>query len=428
MEKPKNLRKTSVIIPCHNYGRFLSWCVTSVLHQTCSPKEIIVIDDDSNDETEEVARSFGDQIHYLKVSFRNAQKTRNYALDITSGEYVLYIDADDFLDNDALQLMEYELDNDPELRLVYGDRFNFGDPILTNQLGFSPHWTSHDFSLDALHQANFISMPSLIRRNCFQGFDERIRLNQDWEAWLSLAQSDQHAKWISRPLCYVRFHGNNKTGNENEFTERLKIMLKHALFTTAVSPEGGKKRQMTLTPWNHPTIHVVIHNLERLDLTVLDQTLQSWKSARIVVYFLSDLNSTADKNLIEILAKYKVAFNQSPANSVEKFIRAFASTAFQFVADKDFFVITDFSVQSFSGIPSFLGQDDQPLVFVSDGNDSFFNASNLEQSHLVILNGRALRHLLYIYKNPYGMLHRLGQQILTELDRHFLWRFTRAKQ
>ncbi|MDP2785865.1 MAG: glycosyltransferase [Sulfurimicrobium sp.] len=428
VEKPNNLLKTSVIIPCHNYGRFLSWCISSVLHQTCSPKEIIVIDDDSNDETEEVAHSFGTQIRYLKVSFRNAQKTRNYALDIANGEYVLYIDADDFLDNDTLQLMENELDSNPELRLVYGDRFNFGDPVLMKQLGFLPHWTSRDFSLDLLHRFNFISMPSLIRRKYFQGFDERIRLNQDWEAWLSLIQFDHHAKRIPRPLCYVRFHGKNKAGSENEFTERLKIMLKHELFASAAAPESSKARQMMLLPWKRPTIYVVIHSLERVDLALLDQTLQNWKRARIVAYFLSDMNGATDKRLRELLAKHKVSFHQSPANSVEKFVRAFISTAVRFIADKDFFVITDFSAPSLLDIPRFLDQSGKPQVYVSDGKDSLLNASRLEQTHLIVLNGRALRHLLYIYGIPCGFLRRIGHRILDDLNRHLLWRFAPAKQ
>lgn len=420
--------KTSVIIPCHNYGRFLSWCISSVLHQTCSPKEIIVIDDDSNDATEEVARSFGAQIRYLKVSFRNAQKTRNYALGIARGEYVLYIDADDFLDNDALQLMENELDNDPELRLVYGDRFNFGDPVLTKRLGFSPHWTSREFSLDLLHRANFISMPSLIRRKCFQGFDEQIRLNQDWEAWLSLVQSDHHAKWISRPLCYVRYHGKNKTGSENELTERLKIMLKHELFALTAIPRSSKAQQMALLPWKRTTIHVMIHSLERVDLSTLDQTLHNWKRARIVAYFLSGLNGAAGKHLCNLLAKHKVSFNQSPATSAEEFLRAFVNTAVRFITDKDFFVISDFSGYPLTGVPCFLCQSDKPQVYVSDGKDSLFDASRLEQTHLIILNGRALRHLLYIYESPYGLLRHLGHRILDELHRHLLWRFAPAKQ
>ncbi len=426
---PESQARTTVIIPCHNYGRYLSWCISSVLHQTCLPKEIIVIDDDSNDETEEVARAFGAQIRYLKVGFRNAQKTRNHALDIASGEYVLYIDADDFLDNDALKLMENELDNNPELRLVYGDRFNFGDPELAKQLGFSPHWASRDFSIELLHRFNFISMPSLIRRKYFQGFDERIRLNQDWEAWLSLVHSDRHAKRISRPVYYHRFHGKNKTGAENEFTERLKIMLKHEFFASAATrDERGKARQMTMLPWNRPTLHVVIHSLERVDLTVLDQTLNNLKQARIVAYIFADLNGATDKKLRELLVNHKVTLHQSPANSVEKFVRTFASTASRFVADKDFFAITDFSAPASLDMLSFMGLDGKPQVYVSEGKDSLLNASRLEQTHLIVLNGKALRQLLYNYGSPYGFLRRMGHRIMDELNRHLLWRFAPAKQ
>lgn len=419
--------KTSIIIPCHNYARFLSWCIFSALHQTRPALEIIVIDDDSHDETEEVARSFGTQIRYVRVDFRNAQKTRNFALEQAQGRYVLYIDADDFLDNDALLLMENELDNDPELRLVYGDRFNFGDPALSKQLGFSPHWTSHNFSIDLLHRSNFISMPSLIRRKYFQGFDERIRLNQDWEAWLSLLQSDNQAKWIPRPLSFVRFHGKNKTGIENEFTERLKILIKHKLFAPAIAAESAESRHSSRFPWNVPTIHVLIHSLERMNLTIVEQALSDWKHTRVNAYFLSELSGKADELLRALLSKHKVALHQSPAITVEKFIRAFSGTAFRFISDKDYFVITDFSEHPFSGLPEFKVSIDKPQIFVSGGEDSLLNASKLEETQLIVLNGRALRQLLYLYANPNGFLQRLTCQILDELQRHVLWRFYSTK-
>lgn len=205
-------------------------------------------------------------------------------------------------------------------------------------------------------------------------------------------------------------------------------MLKHEIFASAAVLGNGKARQMTLLPWKRTTIHVLIHSLERMDLTVLDQTLHNWKRARIVAYFLSDLNGAVDKCQRDLLAKHKVSFYQSSSTSVEEFVRAFVSTVVRFITDKDFFVITDLSGKPFSGIPCFLGQDDKPQVYVLDGKDSLFDASRLEQTHLIILNGRALRHLLYIYDSPYGLLRRLGHRILNELHRHLLWRFAPAKQ
>jgi glycosyltransferase involved in cell wall biosynthesis len=424
MTNPESKPRTSVIIPCHNYGRFLSWCITSAIHQSRSAKEIIVIDDDSDDETEAVARTFGDQICYLKVHYRNAQKTRNHALGCATGEYVLYIDADDFLDNDALLLMEAQLDKNPDLRLVYSDRFNFGDLRLAEELGFSPHWESRDFSIDKLRRANFISMPSLIRRKDFRGFDERIRLNQDWEAWLSLLQADHHAARIARPLYCHRFHGKNKTVQENELTERLKIMLAHGLVGTVIARQSGEFMDFQFAPWRRSTIHILIHSANRVDLNVLAETLQHWKTARIVAYLFPQLNGAQpEQQLEEILKVRSVPVEPTPAVTVEAFLRGFLSTAYRFANDDDIFVMTDFSKPC--ALPTdFLNPTDQPQACIDEESGSFINIRSIENTHFVALNGRALRQLLYIFEPPPNRLRRLWHKLESMLHRHLLWRFS----
>jgi len=219
--------KTSVIITSHNYGDFLSWCISSVLHQKRKPLEIIVIDDNSTDSTESVARSYDGCIDYYKVCFNNAQSTRNFGLSKAKGEYLLFLDADDFLDNDCLEIMERELDGNPELKLVYGDRYNFGKPDLLKRLHIGPYWQTVDFSIERLRKDNFISLTSLMRRSLFGGFDENIRRLQDWDAWLSLLKKDSDAKHIAWPLFHARFHGENITVDKNYFIEKLKVLVKH---------------------------------------------------------------------------------------------------------------------------------------------------------------------------------------------------------
>ena len=123
------LPKTSVIVPCHNYGRYLSWALASILHQTKPAREILVIDDSSDDETAEVTRSYGDKVRYYRVSFKCAQRTRNFGLEQAQGEYVLFLDADDFLDNTCLEILERELDENPSVKLAYSGRFHFGSRV-----------------------------------------------------------------------------------------------------------------------------------------------------------------------------------------------------------------------------------------------------------------------------------------------------------
>lgn len=229
------LPKTSVIVPCHNYGRYLSWALASILHQTKPAREILVIDDSSDDETAEVARSYGDQVRYFRVSFRCAQRTRNFGLEQAQGEYVLFLDADDFLDNFCLEIFERELDENPPVKLAYSGRFHFGSESLIQQFGFGFCWIPPRFRIELLRQANFIPMPSLFRRSGFPGFDPRIRRLQDWDAWLGLLTSDEDARCVPVPLHHARFHGTNKTVLEPYASERLKVLAKHGLIDVRIA-------------------------------------------------------------------------------------------------------------------------------------------------------------------------------------------------
>lgn len=236
----KNDNKISVIITCHNYGRFLNQAIDSALFQSVKPKEIIVINDASDDNTDEVARSFEDKIKYYVVDFKNAQKTRNFGLKKSSGEYVVYLDADDYLREDFLYKMQKEMENDDELLLVYSDRNHIGDEKILDSVGAKELWRSEDYSYENLMRYNYISITSLIRRDKFTGFDEDINRFQDWEAWLTLLKGG-NAKRIPEPLFTVRFHGENKTIKVGGMLERVKILTKHHLIDVLVDDLNVQK-------------------------------------------------------------------------------------------------------------------------------------------------------------------------------------------
>ena len=220
--------QTSVVITSHNYGRFLDSAVNSVLNQTVNPKEIIVVNDASDDNTEEVASSFGDKIQYFPVNFRNAQKSRNYGLSKASGEYVVFLDADDYFRNDFLEKTQNIMQTNSKILLVYSDRENIGNEDLLASIGQSSKWKSKNFNYNDLRKYNYISLPSLIRKKNFKGFDEKIRRFQDWEAWLNFLRPDSAVR-IPEPLFYVRFHEQNKTFTEHKSIEKIKVLYKHGI-------------------------------------------------------------------------------------------------------------------------------------------------------------------------------------------------------
>lgn len=95
----------SVIIPCHNYARYLAECIKSVLSQEYKPIEVIVVDDESSDNTAEVTACFP-SVKYVRIKHngkRTPANAMNIGISLSRGSYVLCLGADDFLHKDYVQ-------------------------------------------------------------------------------------------------------------------------------------------------------------------------------------------------------------------------------------------------------------------------------------------------------------------------------------
>src|SRR5688572_29332233 len=88
----------SIVIPCFNYGRYLTEAIESALKQTYSPLEVIIVDDGSTDDTESVARGYEPEVVYLSRPNGGISNARNFGAAVAKGEYLVYLDADDKLD------------------------------------------------------------------------------------------------------------------------------------------------------------------------------------------------------------------------------------------------------------------------------------------------------------------------------------------
>jgi glycosyltransferase involved in cell wall biosynthesis len=101
-------RFVSVLIPCHNSQRWVSQTIESALAQTWAAKEVIVVDDGSTDASLEVIRGFGDRIRWETGPNRGGNAARSRLLQLAMGEWLQYLDADDYLLPDKVaQQMEF---------------------------------------------------------------------------------------------------------------------------------------------------------------------------------------------------------------------------------------------------------------------------------------------------------------------------------
>lgn len=85
----------SVVIPCHNAGRWIGETLRSVAAQTVSPYEVIVVDDASTDDSVEQVRRSGLEVRIIPANVRNAAAARNAGIDVATGDWVALLDADD---------------------------------------------------------------------------------------------------------------------------------------------------------------------------------------------------------------------------------------------------------------------------------------------------------------------------------------------
>lgn len=119
--------KVSIIITCYNLENYISRAIHSCLDQTLDEEkyEIIVVDDCSTDNSWNIIQNFGSLGGRIKSIKHEKNKgvgpTTNTALNIASGEYVIKVDGDDFINKNMIFLMSELLDNNEDLGFIYGD-------------------------------------------------------------------------------------------------------------------------------------------------------------------------------------------------------------------------------------------------------------------------------------------------------------------
>jgi glycosyltransferase involved in cell wall biosynthesis len=116
------LPKVSIIIPSYHQGNFIERTIKSVLNQTYRNIEIIVIDGGSNDNTLEVLSNYSNDIDYLVSEKDNGQGDAiNKGIDISTGEFITWINSDDILCHDAIEIVIAEFKRDKSIDFIYGN-------------------------------------------------------------------------------------------------------------------------------------------------------------------------------------------------------------------------------------------------------------------------------------------------------------------
>jgi glycosyltransferase involved in cell wall biosynthesis len=210
----------SVIIPAYNAANFLADAVQSVLDQTIIPSEIIVVNDGSTDETELVAKKFGNKIQYLYQQNRGTASARNRGLEIAAGNLIGFLDADDVWLKNKLELQSCLLQKNPDYEIAIG---------LLRRIPISK---TNEVKHKKLENGEYATSAgsSLFRREVFQkigNFDEKMGFCEDVDLFLRILDSGIKVWGHEDVVQLYRRHDQNMTLDEkNSFHYLLRVFKK----------------------------------------------------------------------------------------------------------------------------------------------------------------------------------------------------------
>jgi glycosyltransferase involved in cell wall biosynthesis len=236
---PPQTVDVSAVIPCYNQGRYLAQGIESILAQRALPPldappriEIIVVNDGSPDNTREVAATFGDKIIYVEQPNGRVARARNRGLLEARGEFLHFMDADDFIAPDFYARILAAARAAPDAGAFYGDC------MMADESG-NALWAWNAEPLpegDQFHAClrKLYGMPStvVIRRAAMDRaglWNPQFEVGEDWDMWIRLAACGWRALAVPGAQVMYRRHDASISGNfEKVYYSNLRMLRSHA--------------------------------------------------------------------------------------------------------------------------------------------------------------------------------------------------------
>ena len=217
--KQNNHPRISVILPIYNRGDYIAEAIESVIVQTFTDFEIIVIDDGSTDGTAGVIKSFSDsRIRYIYQSNCGRSNARNQAFSVANGQYIAFLDSDDLYLPNKLELQVRYLDTHPSVGMVYTSAYCIdknGSLLDDSYKATVSGWIYEDV---AFYVPVTITLPTvMVRYEVFDqvgGFDERMERFEDTDLWRRVSK-EFIIEAIPEFTCKLRTHDNNALVAQN---------------------------------------------------------------------------------------------------------------------------------------------------------------------------------------------------------------------
>ena len=255
--------RVAVVIPIYNYAHFLPEALQSVIGQTMTDWECVIVDDGSTDSTPEVAARYvarDPRIRYVRQENRGPSAARNTGLRASSAPYVQFLDADDKLAASKLEIQARFLDEHPGVDLVYGlaTFFRTEEPqrVLYSMYGhlsrpIMQKVFDREQALEKLQQFNITPpVALLVRRSALERagwFNEATRGCEDWDLWLRCAIAGSEFRYLEsdEAVGFIRTHASSASRSSE-------LMMRGLIHAASTFPATAAARH-----WKEPMLPAV---------------------------------------------------------------------------------------------------------------------------------------------------------------------------
>ncbi|WP_392532235.1 glycosyltransferase family 2 protein [Nostoc sp. C117] len=196
----------SVIVPVYNGEKFLAEAIQNIQNQKYQPLEIIVIDDESTDNTAEIAAQFKDKIRYIYQNNSGPSAARNQGIKIARGNIIAFLDVDDLWSDNALKLQLECLDANPSIEIIQG---------LIQEMHLDSSITDKDKLIFKPYSKPYYSVnlgSGIYRMSVFDKvglFNEKFSDNEDTEWFFRAWKNDIYKYFFNQVTLLYRKHNTN---------------------------------------------------------------------------------------------------------------------------------------------------------------------------------------------------------------------------
>ena len=227
----------SIIMNCFNGETFLKESINSVLSQTYKNWEIIFWNNQSQDKSAEIFKSFHDKRfkYFLAKEHTSLYMARNLAIKKTKGSLIAFLDTDDYWSKDKLKNEIETFLNNPESMVVYGNYFIVNEKLKIKKLAHKNETLKSGLIYKDLLKNYNIGFPTvMVRQKIFKKlnfkFDERFEIIGDFDLMIKLSKNYKFSS-LKKPIAYYRTHNQNTSLlSKKRHYEEMKIWTNENFF------------------------------------------------------------------------------------------------------------------------------------------------------------------------------------------------------